>query len=59
MTNARSLLYRCYKGQQATFSISVRTPENYPVDLYMLMDMSYSMRDNLEAVRGLGKDLGR
>lgn len=44
-------------GQTKTFNISVRTPENYPVDVYMLMDMSYSMRDNLQSVERLGNDL--
>ena len=45
-------------GQKRSFDISVRTPENYPVDVYMLMDMSFSMRDNLKSVETLGSDLG-
>ena len=47
-----------FVGQKRSFDISVRTPENYPVDVYMLMDMSYSMRDNLPSVETLGSDLG-
>ncbi|XP_034500681.1 integrin beta-7 [Ailuropoda melanoleuca] len=31
--------------------------EGYPVDLYYLMDLSYSMKDDLERVRQLGHDL--
>lgn len=31
--------------------------EGYPVDLYYLMDLSYSMKDDLERVRQLGQDL--
>ncbi|KAM6216347.1 integrin beta-7 [Rhynchocyon petersi] len=31
--------------------------EGYPVDLYYLMDLSYSMKDDLEHVRQLGHDL--
>lgn len=27
------------------------------MDLYYLMDLSYSMKDDLENVKGLGKDL--
>ncbi|XP_028399538.1 integrin beta-1-A-like [Dendronephthya gigantea] len=46
-------------GQKREFDISVRTPENYPVDVYMLMDMSYSMKDNLKSVETLGLDLGK
>lgn len=45
-------------GQKRSFDISVRTPENYPVDVYMLMDMSFSMKDNLQSVETLGLDLG-
>lgn len=31
--------------------------EGYPVDLYYLMDLSYSMKDDLERVRQLGHAL--
>ena len=31
--------------------------EDYPVDLYYLMDLSYSMRDDLVSLRTLGKGL--
>uniref|UniRef100_A0A8C9T726 Integrin beta n=1 Tax=Scleropages formosus TaxID=113540 RepID=A0A8C9T726_SCLFO len=34
-----------------------RRVEDYPVDLYYLMDLSYSMKDDLENVKSLGKDL--
>ncbi|XP_045869916.1 integrin beta-7 [Meles meles] len=34
----------------------LRAP-GYPVDLYYLMDLSYSMKDDLERVRQLGHDL--
>jgi hypothetical protein len=45
-------------GQKRSFNISLRTPENYPVHVYMLMDMSFSMKDNLKSVETLGLDLG-
>ena len=48
-----------YLGKKVEFNISVKTPKNYPVDLYMLMDMSFSMKDNLQSVETLGKELGR
>lgn len=31
--------------------------EDYPIDLYYLMDLSYSMKDDLENVKSLGTDL--
>ncbi|XP_061782237.1 integrin beta-2 isoform X2 [Nerophis lumbriciformis] len=44
-------------GLPTTFSVSFKRVEGYPVDLYYLMDLSFSMRDDLENVKGLGKDL--
>lgn len=34
-----------------------RRAEGYPVDLYYLMDLSYSMFDDLENVKKLGNQL--
>lgn len=31
--------------------------EDYPIDLYYLMDLSYSMKDDLENVKNLGTSL--
>ncbi|XP_076121111.1 integrin beta-3a [Alosa pseudoharengus] len=39
------------------FTVSVRQVADYPVDLYYLMDLSYSMRDDLIRLRTLGNDL--
>uniref|UniRef100_A0A7N6B1J1 Integrin beta n=1 Tax=Anabas testudineus TaxID=64144 RepID=A0A7N6B1J1_ANATE len=44
-------------GLPTTFSVSFRRVEGYPVDLYYLMDLSYSMKDDLANVQGLGKEL--
>lgn len=35
----------------------MRQVEDYPVDLYYLMDLSYSMNDDLFRLRSLGKGL--
>ena len=35
------------------------TPTSYPLDLYILMDLSQSMRDDLEQVRELIDELGK
>ncbi|CAB4031596.1 Hypothetical predicted protein [Paramuricea clavata] len=55
----QEVVLRLRPGQKQSFDISVRTPENYPVDVYMLMDMSFSMKDNLKSVETLGLDLGK
>ncbi|XP_036408895.1 integrin beta-3-like [Megalops cyprinoides] len=41
------------------FTVKVRQVEDYPVDLYYLMDLSYSMKDDLVRLRLLGNDLAR
>ncbi|KAG7245878.1 hypothetical protein CRUP_022475, partial [Coryphaenoides rupestris] len=37
------------------FRVKVRQVEDYPVDLYYLMDLSFSMNDDLFHLRSLGK----
>ncbi|RXN09628.1 integrin beta-3 [Labeo rohita] len=39
------------------FTLKVRQVEDYPVDLYYLMDLSYSMNDDLSQLRQLGRGL--
>lgn len=40
-------------GEPAKFTLTVRPAEDYPVDLYYLMDMSHSMRDDLDNLKQL------
>uniref|UniRef100_A0AAX7SFC1 Integrin beta n=1 Tax=Astatotilapia calliptera TaxID=8154 RepID=A0AAX7SFC1_ASTCA len=44
-------------GDQTWFSLQVRQVEDYPVDLYYLMDLSLSMKDDLDTIRNLGTKL--
>ncbi|XP_069581290.1 integrin beta-2 isoform X2 [Brachyistius frenatus] len=44
-------------GRPSTFRVSFKRAEGYPVDLYYLMDLSNSMKDDLKNVKELGKDL--
>lgn len=37
--------------------MTVRQVTDYPVDLYYLMDLSYSMKDDLVNLRSLGNEL--
>ncbi|NXO25698.1 ITB2 protein, partial [Cisticola juncidis] len=46
-------------GQPATFEVKFRRAMGYPIDLYYLMDLSYSMLDDLEKVKKLGGELLR
>ncbi|XP_056286381.1 integrin beta-5 [Pseudoliparis swirei] len=44
-------------GAQTSFGLQVRQVEDYPVDLYYLMDLSLSMKDDLDTIRNLGTKL--
>ncbi|XP_055975401.1 integrin beta-2 [Sorex fumeus] len=44
-------------GQAAAFNVTFRRAKGYPIDLYYLMDLSYSMKDDLDKVKKLGGDL--
>ncbi|CAB1341699.1 unnamed protein product [Coregonus sp. 'balchen'] len=39
------------------FTVTVKQVADYPVDLYYLMDLSYSMKDDLARLRSLGNQL--
>ncbi|KAL6476789.1 hypothetical protein MHYP_G00152880 [Metynnis hypsauchen] len=44
-------------GDSKRFTVTVRQVADYPVDLYYLMDLSYSMKDDLVSLRSLGNEL--
>uniref|UniRef100_A0A667ZTX7 Integrin beta n=1 Tax=Myripristis murdjan TaxID=586833 RepID=A0A667ZTX7_9TELE len=46
-------------GDQTWFEVQVRQVEDYPVDLYYLMDLSLSMKDDLDTIRNLGTKLAQ
>lgn len=53
----QSLSMSLRPGAAASFKVQVRQVEDYPVDLYYLMDLSLSMKDDLENIRNLGTRL--
>ncbi|OCT63520.1 integrin beta-6 isoform X1 [Xenopus laevis] len=55
----QKLLLKLRPGRELTFQINVRQTENYPVDLYYLMDLSASMDDDLKTIKELGSSLSR
>lgn len=44
-------------GEPINIKLYVRQAEDYPVDLYYAMDLSHSMKDDLENLKGLGTTL--
>lgn len=47
----------CLPDDSKIFSLQVRQVEDYPVDIYYLMDLSYSMKDDLSSIQTLGTKL--
>lgn len=45
-------------GEEASFDMDVFQPLESPVDLYILMDFSYSMSDDLSNLKKMGQKLG-
>jgi len=44
-------------GEAQKFTLKFKRAEDYPIDLYYLMDLSFSMKDDLENVKNLGTHL--
>ena len=51
-------LFLCFLGQPQSFTVSVRPADNFPVDLYLLIDKSFSMNDDLQNLKSLSSQLG-
>ena len=51
-------LFLCFIGQPQSFTVSVRPTDNFPVDIYLLIDKSFSMNDDLQNLRRLSSQLG-
>ncbi|XP_066140653.1 integrin beta-nu-like [Euwallacea fornicatus] len=47
------------KGQPLNISFTYKAAKNYPLELYYLGDLSYSMLPHLDTLKNLGNDLGR
>lgn len=45
-------------GQPQNITVSIRPANKFPLDIYFLMDKSYSMRDDLENLKKLASQLG-
>ena len=41
------------------FTVSVKPANNFPIDLYLLMDLSFSMNDDLQNLKTLGTSIGK
>ena len=48
---------RLRPGESVTFTATVKPAPNFPLDLYYLMDLSFSMRDDLDNLKSLSVDI--
>ncbi|OWK63246.1 Integrin beta-6 [Lonchura striata] len=55
----QKLTLRLRPGHAETIQIKVRQTEDYPIDLYYLMDLSASMDDDLNTIKELGSTLSK
>ena len=55
--SVRSVDMKLRVGQPQSFTVSVKAAENFPLDLYMLMDLSASFRTDLETVKDIAPDI--
>ena len=46
-------------GVPTTFTVSVTALRNLPLDLYILMDLSFSMSDELDTVKSVANQIGK
>lgn len=57
------LAYPCIfnqcSGQPVKFNVTIKPAPNYPLDLYLLMDLSYSMNNDLQNLKRLGGQIGK
>ncbi|KAM3849549.1 integrin beta-1-like [Diretmus argenteus] len=53
----QTVLLHLRPGEPQTFEVRFKRVEDYPIDLYYLMDLSFSMEDDLPNVKKLGADL--
>uniref|UniRef100_A0A4W4FSK2 Integrin beta n=1 Tax=Electrophorus electricus TaxID=8005 RepID=A0A4W4FSK2_ELEEL len=53
----QSIKVKLRVGVPHEFKVEFKRAEGYPIDLYYLMDLSYSMKDDLERIKNLGQDI--
>ncbi|NXL86999.1 ITB4 protein, partial [Alectura lathami] len=53
----QGMFLRLRAGEEMSFNMDVFQPLESPVDLYILMDFSYSMSDDLDNLKSMGQNL--
>ncbi|KAJ7999130.1 hypothetical protein DPEC_G00212210 [Dallia pectoralis] len=53
----QNIHFKLRVGVPVSFDVSFKRAEGYPIDLYYLMDLSFSMMDDLNTIKNLGQDI--
>jgi len=52
-------MYACFSiGQPQNITVFIRRANNFPVDIYLLIDESFSMNDDLQKLKDLSSQFG-
>lgn len=57
MANEFSISSYLFLGEPVKFKIEIEPSKNYPVDFYILMDLTATMKDDLNNVKKLALDI--
>ena len=48
-----------YTGGTETFNVTVQYTEDFPLDFYLLLDLSFSLSDDIEGIKFASEDIGK
>ncbi|XP_033639527.1 integrin beta-PS-like [Asterias rubens] len=57
--NPQKIKLHMRPGEPTRVQLNIRQAEDFPVDLYYVMDLSQSMANDLDSLRGLGDELAK
>ncbi|XP_038044254.1 integrin beta-3-like [Patiria miniata] len=57
--NPQKLFLQMRPGEPTRVQLNIRQAEDFPVDLYYVMDLSQSMANDLDSLKGLGDKLAK
>ena len=55
--NLTYLTYLTLSGEERNISVTVKSSKDYPLDMYYLMDFSYSMKEDLTKLKELTSNI--
>lgn len=53
------LYWSTLTGEAGTFNVTVQYSEDFLLDFYLLLDLSYSFVDDIEGIKSASEDIGK